>query len=103
MNEWILTIIIGAPGLALLIITYAALLVSIRSGHYVSGAPLFGGLLIIAAFLLSPIKPLALLGLLDYGIWTFPYLLIRDKYREWKSKKTITAKDPAVKNNRNNT
>ena len=41
-----------------------------------SGVPFFGGIIVAIGFLLSPFKWLALLGLLDYGVWALPYLLI---------------------------
>lgn len=78
VSLWGACIFIGLIGLFFLVVTYGALIVSKKSGHYVSGAPCVGGILIAVAFLTSPCKWLALLGLLDYGVWMLPYLLIKD-------------------------
>ena len=51
--------------LALYISYIGAPRASRKSGHYVSGVPLTGGFLITLAFLLSSVKWLALLGLID--------------------------------------
>ena len=46
-----------------------------------SGVPFVGGLLIAIGFLTSPVKWAALLGLIDHGYWSLPYVLIRDHIR----------------------
>ena len=43
-----------------------------------SGAPFIGGIFVAIGFLLSPFKWLALLGLLDYGVWGLPYAIIEE-------------------------
>lgn len=63
MLEYGFCMLLGIPGLFIVIMSYAAAL----AGR--SGVPLFGGLLIAAGFLTSPCKWLALLGLIDYGCW----------------------------------
>ena len=76
LSQWAACILIGAVGLFFLIMTYGALLASKKSGKHISGVPCCGGILLIIAFLLSPCKWLAFLGLLDYGLWELPYQLI---------------------------
>ena len=66
---WSLTAVLGGIGLFFLIMTYGALYSSHKTGKYVSGVPCVGGFFILIAFLLSPIKWLAFLALLDYGFW----------------------------------
>ena len=76
MNDFILQyglcILLCAIGLFFVIMSYCA--------HFAgrSGVPIVGGLLIAIGFLTSPLKWLALIGLVDYGFWTFPYFIIRD-------------------------
>lgn len=69
----LVTVVLVALGLIAWVITIAARIESKRSGHFVSGIPAVGGILIAAGFLLSPIKCLALIGLLDFDLW---YLLV---------------------------
>lgn len=76
--KWGACIFFGLIGAFFLVMTYGALIVSKKSGRYVSGVPFFGGICIVIAFLLSPCKWLALLGFLDYGLWYVPYMLIKD-------------------------
>lgn len=91
--EWIAAIILGLIGLFHLIITYAALIISYRTGKHVSGVPVFGGIFIFIAFMLSPVKWLAVLALLDYGVWELPYVLISDYINEKKFKTIYEAKN----------
>lgn len=46
--------------------------------HGRSGGWFLGGFLIAIGFLTSPLKWLALLGLVDYGYWGLPYMLITE-------------------------
>ena len=56
-------------GILALYITYiGAPLASKKSGHYVSGIPCIGGILIALGFLTTPYKWLALLGFMDIQI-----------------------------------
>lgn len=48
---------------------------------------IFGGFILAVAFLFSPIKWLAFLGFIDYGLWLLPYVLIMDYYNNKKFKK----------------
>ncbi len=43
-----------------------------------SGVPFLGGIIVALGFLLSPYKWLALLGLLDFGVWALPYSIISE-------------------------
>lgn len=58
-------------GLLCWFITIGARISSKKTGHYVSGVPGVGGILIIIGFLASPVKWLALIGLLDFDLWYF--------------------------------
>ena len=87
MQKWYLTIVLGIIGVFFLTVTYIALYLSKKNEKNISGAPFFGGVIIAVAFLLSPIKWLALLGLLDYGIWVLPYVLLSDYFQNQRFKK----------------
>ncbi len=91
--EWVATIIFGTLGIFLLVITYGALIKSYRTGDHISGVPVLGGLFIFLAFILSPIKWLALLVLLDYGVWMLPYVFISDYINNKKFKSIYEAED----------
>lgn len=87
MQEWLMTITLGIIGVFLIAATYAASYQSKKSNKHISGFPFFGGLILAVAFLFSPIKWLAFLGLIDYGLWLLPYVLIMDYYNNKKFKK----------------
>ncbi|MBO4635691.1 MAG: hypothetical protein J5685_00955, partial [Clostridiales bacterium] len=55
-----------------------------KSGHYVSGIPLIGGILVALGFLLSPVKWLALLGLLEPSFAILMFRLVPDYVRYMK-------------------
>lgn len=93
VRTWGVCILIGLIGVFFLVMTYGALIVSKKSDHYVSGVPCVGGICIIIAFLLSPCKWLAFLGLLDYGLWYLPYILIKDLVFGKKSE-PVDSNDP---------
>lgn len=80
MQEWLMTITLGIIGVFLIAVTYAALYQSKKSQKHISGFPFFGGFILAVAFLFSPIKWLAFLGFIDYGLWLLPYVLIMDYY-----------------------
>ena len=62
-------------GIVAILITYVvAPILSKRSGKYVSGFPCVGGIIIALGFLTTPVKWLALFGLVDIGI---PMFLIK--------------------------
>ena len=87
MQEWLMTITLGIIGAFLIAVTYAALYQSKKSQKHISGFPFFGGFILAVAFLFSPIKWLAFLGFIDYGLWLLPYVLIMDYYNNKKFKK----------------
>ena len=86
-QEWLMTITLGIIGVFLIAVTYAALYQSKKSQKHISGFPFFGGFILAVAFLFSPIKWLAFLGFIDYGLWLLPYVLIMDYYNNKKFKK----------------
>ena len=53
-----------------------------------SGAPFIGGIFVAIGFLLSPFKWLALLGLLDYGVWALPHAIISE-HLEYKRRRAL--------------
>ena len=71
-------IILVILGLICVALTYGAGAASKRSGHYVSGLPCLGAILILIGGLLLPFKAAALLSLTDPGIWGLAYSMIRD-------------------------
>ena len=71
IRDNILCIFLVGLGLLCWIITIMASRASKKTGHYVSGVPGVGGILIIIGFLTSPVKWLALIGLLDFHLWYF--------------------------------
>ena len=74
--------------------TVGAWIESKRSGRYVSGSPGVGGILIIFGFLTSSVKWLALIGLLDYGIWYFIIVCIPGIiYMEMQVRKYVPPED----------
>lgn len=87
MQEWLMTITLGIIGVFLTAATYAALYQSKKSKKHISGFPFFGGFILAVAFIFSPIKWLAFLGFIDYGLWLLPYVLIMDYYNNKKFKK----------------
>lgn len=48
---------------------------------------IFRWFILAVAFIFSPIKWLAFLGFIDYGLWLLPYVLIMDYYNNKKFKK----------------
>lgn len=87
MEMWVATLIFAAIGFFFIIMTYGALIQSYRTKKYVSGVPLVGGIIVAISFLLSPIKLLALLGLLDYGVWMIPVSFIMNVVKDKKENK----------------
>ena len=71
-------------GIVALLITYVgAPIASKKSGKYVSGLPCVGGILIALGFLTTPVKWLALFGLIDISI---PLFLVKGLPSVIKSK-----------------
>jgi len=73
---WTLTAVLAGIGLFFVLMTYGALFASKKSGKHVSGVPCVGGLFILVGFLLSPIKWLCVLALIDYGFWMIPISML---------------------------
>lgn len=75
ISQYIVCIILCAIGLFFVVMTYGA--------HFAerSGVPLVGGFFIAIGFLTTPVKWLALIGLIDPGYWSIPYSLILDHIR----------------------
>lgn len=72
------TVIIALIGLLLAVLNFVNLIQNRKRDHFVSGIPLFGGLLILIGFLLSHHKWLALLCFTDYSWLMFPYAIISE-------------------------
>ena len=84
-------ILLCGIGLFFVIMTYGA---AIKER---SGVPLIGGFLIAIGFLTTPIKWLALLGLIDPGYWSIPYFLILDHIHNKRFDTVYSEQDYAVK------
>lgn len=82
-TKWLVGGILVAIGAFFLFMTYGAMISSKRHNTHISGVPLVGGFFVFLGFMLSPIKWLALLALIDPGIWMFPYAI----YLNHKAKK----------------
>lgn len=83
----------GGIGLFYLVFNIGAILTSRKlqkegSDHHVSGIPFLGGIHILIAGLISPIKWLALLCVLDYTFWSFLYAVFSSE----PSRRTRTQK-----------
>ena len=79
-TKWAVAIILALIGAFFLFMTYGSMIVSKRQNTHISGVPFVGGFFILAGFLLSPVKWLALLALLDPGIWMIPFA-IRESHK----------------------
>ena len=92
---WILAGIVAAIGVFFLTVTYLTLYQAHKkkdTGEYTpSGVPCAGGICLILAGLISPCKWLALLGLLDYGLWVIPYILLIEPIIRRREKKQEAA------------
>ncbi len=78
MHPWVFPIIIGSIGILYLILNIGATIETKKiqakgSDHHISGIPFLGGVHLLIAGLISPIKWLALLCVLDYTFWSFLY------------------------------
>ncbi len=76
--RWYAYAFIAFFGVLCLILTYGALFASRKENRHISGVPVFGGILLFIAGLVSPCRWLCLLCFLDYGFWEIPYLLYHD-------------------------
>lgn len=83
MHPWVFPAIIGGIGILYILINIGAAMetkkIQARGiDHHVSGIPLLGGIHLLIAGLISPIKWLALTFILDYTFWLFLYALYID-------------------------
>ena len=101
MHPWVFPAIIGAIGFLYIFINVAAAVETKKiqakgSDHHCSGIPILGGIHLLIAGLISPIKWLALLAVLDYTIWMFLYVVfIGDRIVEDKPAEDIVEDRPA--------
>lgn len=83
VTMWIMDGTFWALGLFFWILTYiAAPLAAKKRGNSVSGTPGVAFLCFLAAGLLSPIKWLALLSLLDFEVIGFIFIILRGDFRK---------------------
>lgn len=87
IKDNILCIFLVMLGLLAWFVTIGARIESRKTGRFVSGVPGIGGILIIIGFLISPVKWLALIGLLDIDMWYFFVKIVPDMIRAEKAEK----------------
>ena len=78
MHPWVFPAVLGGIGLFWLIFNVAVIFENKKiqargEDRHVSGIPFLGGIHLLIAGLISPIKWLALLCFLDYTFWMFLY------------------------------
>ena len=83
---WAGPAILIAIGMFLIVMSYGALIQSKRTGRHISGIPFFGGLFVFLGFVISPIKWLAILALVDYSYGMLVYCLLSERFRQDKKK-----------------
>ena len=88
-TKWVAALILAGIGAFFLIMTYGAMITNMKEGTHISGVPLVGGFFVFIGFMLSPVKWLAFLALIDPGIWMFPYSM----WLNHKAKKEKEGKD----------
>lgn len=72
-TKWVVAGVLVFIGAFFLFMTYGALITSVKHKTHVSGAPFVGGVFVLVGFLLSPVKLLALIALIDPGPWLVIY------------------------------
>ena len=91
MHPWVFPAIIGGIGILYLIINIGAVIETKKiqsngSDHHISGIPLLGGIHLLIAGLISPVKWLAILCVLDYTFWCLIYaVFIADRIKKHNS------------------
>jgi UDP-N-acetylmuramyl pentapeptide phosphotransferase/UDP-N-acetylglucosamine-1-phosphate transferase len=85
-NPWAGSAILIAIGMFLIVMSYGAFIQSKRTGRHISGIPFFGGLFVFLGFIISPIKWLAFLALLDYSYLMLIYCLLSERFKQDKKK-----------------
>lgn len=88
-TKWALALILGLIGAFFIFMTYGSMFTSKKHNTHISGVPLVGGIFIFLGFILSPIKWLAFLALLDPGIWMVPLAIWENKKADKKQKQDI--------------
>ena len=74
-TKWVAAAVLLLIGAFFLFMTYGALITSKIHNTHVSGVPFVGGFFVFLGFMLSPIKWLAVLALIDPGIWMAPFAI----------------------------
>jgi UDP-N-acetylmuramyl pentapeptide phosphotransferase/UDP-N-acetylglucosamine-1-phosphate transferase len=72
-TKWTIAVILALIGAFFVFMTYGAMIASKKDNTHISGVPFVGGFFIFLGFILSPIKWLAFLALLDPGFLMIPY------------------------------
>ena len=96
MHPWVFPAIIGVIGILYLIINVGAIIETKKiqkegSDHHISGIPFLGGIHLLIAGLISPIKWLALLCVLDFTFWGFLYaIFIESRTKKSDSTEKLT-------------
>ena len=97
MHPWVFPAIIGVIGILYLIINVGAIIETKKiqkegSDHHISGIPFLGGIHLLIAGLISPIKWLALLCVLDFTFWSFLYAI----FIESRTKKSDSTENLSI-------
>lgn len=88
MHPWAFPAILGGIGILYLIFNIGAIIESKKMqvkgiDHHISGIPFLGGIHILIAGLISPVKWLAVLCVLDYTFWSFLYtMFVGDRFKK---------------------
>lgn len=88
-TKWTVAIILALIGGFFMFMTYGALITSKKHDTHISGVPFVGAIFVFLGFILSPIKWLAFLALLDPGIWMIPVGILKNKKAEKQKKQDI--------------
>lgn len=76
---WLAPAIVGGIGVLYIVLNLLAMNKSKKEGRFISGIPFIGGVHLLVAGLMSPIRWLALLCLLDFTIWNFVAAIFQSK------------------------
>ena len=83
---WAAPAVLIAIGMFFIVMSYGALIQSKKTGKHISGVPFIGGIFVFLGFIISPIKWLAFLALLDYSYGMFIYCLLSERFKQGKKK-----------------
>ena len=83
---WAAPAVLIAIGMFFIVMSYGALIQSKKTGKHISGVPFIGGIFVFLGFIISPIKWLAFLALLDYSYGMFIYCLLSERLKQGKKK-----------------